>query len=565
MLSKLKISHKIYGLGAIQLLLIILMGSVGYIQMSKIGVALFDIAEEDIPATKMLTVLTEHQLQEAILFERAIRINFNMQVTGIGDSAHFEDTRNKINSLTKKSLGEFKTTKAFVSAGIQKVHTKEAKNKYTQLLNDLSKASNEYDKVIKESNELLAMVVAQEDAALIGEKLLIIEKHRDGIDHALIKMLDNIQEFTLKSALKAEHDEIAGIQLIMVLMVVSVAAGILLPLIIGKAITRPILVLNERLDEIASGDGDLTVTLSERALDETGDTARAFNIFVDKIRSTISSVSDSVEVLETSSNTTTQEMNQTSESIEQQRNEIEMVASAVEQMNSTIQEVATNTGEASDMANSVKSTVELGQESANESHSIIEQLAQEIETASATIGTLAEKTDGIGMVLDTIRAIAEQTNLLALNAAIEAARAGETGRGFAVVADEVRSLAQRTQSSTGDIQALVEDLQAEAKNAVESMDKGSESTKTCLVKSGATGAAFHDVSNIVNHITALNEQIATATEEQSAVANEVNMNLTNITSLAAETTVSAKNTSEANEAISSGISELRTQVQQFKT
>ena len=222
-----------------------------------------------------------------------------MQVTGIDDSAHFEDVRNKINSLTKKSLGEFKTTKAFVSAGIQKVHTKEAKNKYTQLLNDLSKASNEYDKVIKESNELLAMVVAQEDAALIGEKLLIIEKHRDGIDHALIKMLDNIQEFTLKSALKAEHDEIAGIQLIIVLMVVSVAAGILLPLIIGKAITRPILVLNERLDEIASGDGDLTVTLSERALDETGDTARAFNIFVDKIRSTISSVSDSVEVLET--------------------------------------------------------------------------------------------------------------------------------------------------------------------------------------------------------------------------------------------------------------------------
>lgn len=565
MLTKIKISHKIYGLGAIQLLLIIIMGSVGYIQMNKIGVELVDIAEEDIPITKMLTALTENQLQEAILFERVMRVSFNTQIINQDSLGRVDTLRNKINAIKTKSLKEFKTISAFVAEGITKVHTEEARIKFNELLNGLKKVSVEYKGVIKESDEILDIITSQDDLSSITEKLAVIEKHRDDIDHALIDMLNDVQEFTLKAALKAENDEMAGIQLIIVILIVSIALGIFLPLVIGKAITSPILVLNDRLDEIASGDGDLTARLSERALDETGDTARAFNTFVEKIRSTISSVSKSVEVLDASSNTTTHEMNQTSASIKQQRNEIEMVAAAVEQMNSTIQEVASNTGEASDMANNVKNTVEQGQESANESHSIIEQLAQEIETASATIGTLAEKTDGIGMVLDTIRAIAEQTNLLALNAAIEAARAGETGRGFAVVADEVRSLAQRTQSSTGDIQALVEDLQAEAKNAVESMDKGSESTKTCLVKSGATGAAFHDVSNIVNHITALNEQIATATEEQSAVANEVNMNLTNIKSLAAETTVSAQNTSEANESISSGISDLRLQVEQFKT
>jgi len=565
MLTKIKITHKIYGLGAIQLLLIIIMGSVGYIQMSKIGLELVDIAEEDIPITKMLTSLTEHQLQEAILFERAMRVSFNTQVVNQDSLGRVDTLRNKINTIKTKSLKEFKTIDSFVAEGITKVHTEEARVKFNELLNGLKKVSVEYKGVINESDEILDIITSQGDLSSITKKLAVIEKHRDDIDHALIDMLDDVQEFTLKAALKAEHDEMTGIQLIMVILIVSIALGIFLPTVIGKAITRPILVLNDRLDEIASGDGDLTARLSERALDETGDTARAFNIFVEKIRSTISAVSKSVEVLDASSNTTTHEMNQTSASIKQQRNEIQMVAAAVEQMNCTIQEVATNTGEASDMANSVKNTVELGQESANESHSIIEQLAQEIETASATIGTLAEKTDGIGMVLDTIRAIAEQTNLLALNAAIEAARAGETGRGFAVVADEVRSLAQRTQSSTGDIQALVEDLQAEAKNAVESMDKGSESTKTCLVKSGATGAAFHDVSNIVNHITALNEQIATATEEQSAVANEVNMNLTNITSLAEETTTSAENTSEANESISTGISELRVQVKHFKT
>ena len=119
-----------------------------------------------------------------------------------------------------------------------------------------------------------------------------------------------------------------------------------------------------------------------------------------------------------------------------------MVASSVNQMNSATHDVATNTNNASQMAGNVRDSVNNGQKSAEDSHQIVQQLAQEIETASSTIGSLAEKTDGIGMVLDTIRAIAEQTNLLALNAAIEAARAGESGRGFAVVADEVRSLAQ---------------------------------------------------------------------------------------------------------------------------
>jgi len=193
------------------------------------------------------------------------------------------------------------------------------------------------------------------------------------------------------------------------------------------------------------------------------------------------------------------------------------------------------------------------------------QLEQEIELASATIGHLAEKTNGIGMVLETIRGIAEQTNLLALNAAIEAARAGESGRGFAVVADEVRSLAQRTQSSTGDIQSLVEGLQAEAKNAVGCMKKGSDSTQVCLEKSSITANYFVEISDIVTNITALNEQIATATEQQSVATDEINTNLTTITNIAAATSSGARTTSQANQTINAGLDDLRLQVHQFKT
>lgn len=564
MLSKIKISQKVYLLGAIQFLLIAIVGAVGYIQMEKIGHELYGIAEEDIPITKKLTVLTEHQLEEAILFERSMRISLNAKLTKYDDAEHLAEVRYKLNGLIKKSKSEFTDITAFIKKVNATVHSPEITAKFNKLLNGLINANDNYLKLIKESDEVLNLIDNSNDMTLLNERLVVVEKHRDEIDHELIEMLNDVQNFTLEAALTAEHDEIAGVRLLIMFVIISSIVALILPMIISKSITRPIIVLNEMLVEIASGDGDLTKTLPEKARDETGDTARAFNNFINKLRETIGSISNSVDLLDGSSKVASGEMSNTLDNIETQSNEINMVATAVNQMNSSFQEVASNTSEASSMASSVKSSVKSGQSSASQSHEIIEQLAKEIELASATIGTLAEKTNGIGMVLDTIRAIADQTNLLALNAAIEAARAGETGRGFAVVADEVRSLAQRTQSSTGDIQTLVESLQTEAKNAVDCMDKGSESTTLCLEKSNATGAAFVEVSNIVNSISALNEQIAAATEEQSAVANEVNISLSNITEIAETTNIGAKNTAKASDTINVGVGDLRDQVGQFQ-
>lgn len=565
MLTKIKISHKIYLLGTVQFLLICLMGAVGYVQMDKIGSELADIAEENIPISQQLTVLTEHQLQEAILFEKAMRIYYRARLFERSGVVQFNETRNEINALSVKSLAEFKNARSFISQAIKKLHSENAKGEYRKLLTRLKKANDNYITLTGESNKALEQLLSAEENSSTNELLHKVEEHREAIDHDLIEMLNTMQQFTLEAALTAEHDEIAGVQLIIGLFIISALIGISLPVMISNTITRPVLALNSRLTEIASGDGDLTATLSERALDEIGDTARVFNIFIKKLRDTIGTISNAVDALDGSSQTANGEMVGTVKNIEMQRTEIEMVATAVTEMNSTIQEVSSSTSQASDMAAEVKKCVEKGQKSAQDSHRVVKQLAQEIETASLTIGALAEKTDGIGMVLDTIRAIAEQTNLLALNAAIEAARAGESGRGFAVVADEVRSLAQRTQSSTGDIQKLVEGLQAEAKNAVGCMNKGSESTLSCINTSSATGDAFTDVSVIVNKISELNAHIAVATEEQSAVVNELNCNLTNISDIATTTTDGMKVTSKATQTITSGLSDLRIQVQQFKT
>ncbi|WP_435276300.1 methyl-accepting chemotaxis protein [Psychrobium sp. nBUS_13] len=565
MLSKIKISQKVYILGAVQLFLICLVGGVGYSQMAKIGVELVDIAEEDIPLTAMLTRLTEHQLQEAILFERALRGGLSRVSSPSQQRADVDALKVDIDKLVSKSTREFDEIEAFIEEGIPNLHSQAAVFEYKELLTSIERVEENYNKLKVEANQTLGMIFSNIDNQNLIDSIAFVEEQRDDIDHDLIEILGSIQQFTLTAARQAEQDEITGIRLITGLLIFSLIIAISFPYYIAKSISRPLVTLNERMEQIATGDGDLTQSLSERYQDETGDIARSFNVFIVKLRHIINDITSSVEVLDSTSKTASGEMLVTLDNIEKQRNEIEMVASSVNQMNSTTHDVATNTNNASQMAGNVRDSVNNGQKSAEESHQIVQQLAEEIETASSTIGSLAEKTDGIGMVLDTIRAIAEQTNLLALNAAIEAARAGESGRGFAVVADEVRSLAQRTQSSTGDIQTLVEGLQEEAKNAVACMDKGSESTEKCLDKSREATDAFEEVSQIVNNISALNAQIATAAEEQSAVATEVNNNLASISNIATATSDGALNTSKANEIITSGLCDLRQHVHQFRT
>jgi methyl-accepting chemotaxis protein len=256
---------------------------------------------------------------------------------------------------------------------------------------------------------------------------------------------------------------------------------------------------------------------------------------------------------------------QTSAGVSNQKQETEMVASAITEMTATVQEVASNAEGASRAAADADNEAKEGNQVVNSTVQAITALAREIEDSSAVIEKLKGDSENIGTVLDVIKGIAEQTNLLALNAAIEAARAGEQGRGFAVVADEVRTLAQRTQQSTAEIEGLIDALQGGAEQAVSVMTQSRDRAGATVEKAQHAGQSLSSITQAVETILQMNTQIATASEEQSAVSEEIQRNVVNIQTISEETSMGAEQTSSASAELARLGEQLQALVGQFKT
>jgi methyl-accepting chemotaxis protein len=255
---------------------------------------------------------------------------------------------------------------------------------------------------------------------------------------------------------------------------------------------------------------------------------------------------------------------QSNEGVLRQQSEIEQVATAMNEMSATVTEVSRNASSAATAAADADERSKEGCEVVNTTVQTINNLASEVERTSEVIENLKEDSVSIGTVLDVIRDIAEQTNLLALNAAIEAARAGEQGRGFAVVADEVRTLASRTQQSTREINDMIERLQNGANQAVSVMEMGRAKAEESVQQAAKAGDALSAITGVVDSIKSMNMQIASAAEQQSATAEEINRNIVNISEVAQETASGSQQTASASDELARLASDLQGQVAQFK-
>ncbi|MGZ8032412.1 methyl-accepting chemotaxis protein [Pseudomonas marginalis] len=282
------------------------------------------------------------------------------------------------------------------------------------------------------------------------------------------------------------------------------------------------------------------------------------------LRSAIIQIGDSSTQLAA----TAEEMHAVTEDASQglirQNNEIEMAATAVNEMSSAVDEVASNAAEASSAASSTAETAIAGRGKVNETVVAINIMVDNVESTSVNVRGLAEMATDISGVLDVIRSVAQQTNLLALNAAIEAARAGEAGRGFAVVADEVRALAHRTQLSTSEIEKMILTIQTSSTDAVTSMNQTSHQAGKTLALAQSAGLALAEITESIEHINDRNVQIATASEEQSQVARQVDANLVSIRDLSIQSAAGSRQTSVASAELSSLAVELSRLVAKFK-
>ncbi|MFA0966718.1 MULTISPECIES: methyl-accepting chemotaxis protein [Pseudomonas syringae group] len=355
-----------------------------------------------------------------------------------------------------------------------------------------------------------------------------------------VSMLDTSNDLIIRQNKSRDADSAKSVTMIAAATALALVLSILAAWVITRQITTPLQETLEVVERVASGD--LSRNLKVDRKDELGKLQATIQRMTVSLRELVGGIRDGVTQIASAAEELSAVTEQTSAGVNSQKVETDQVATAMHEMTATVQEVARNAEEASEAAVAADRQARDGERVVNEAIAQIERLASAVGNSSEAMGALKQESDKIGSVLDVIKSVAEQTNLLALNAAIEAARAGEAGRGFAVVADEVRSLAQRTQKSTEEIEALIAGLQSGTQQATTVMDSSRELSTSSVELTRRAGGSLESITKTVSAIQAMNQQIAAAAEEQSATAEEINRSIINVRDVSEQTSAASEET-----------------------
>ncbi|HFE32202.1 MAG TPA: HAMP domain-containing protein [Gammaproteobacteria bacterium] len=556
LISNLPVKTKIVGNAGILLLLLIGSSLYGIYAMTQIGASLQSITQADIPLTSKITNITEHQLQQALHLERALRFSGALQK----NIDLFKEEIQRFEAINRQIEEEIREGESL--AGALASLSAEEQAEFAQVDAALKKIETEQHEYAQQVRTVFTHLDKGNIAA--AEALVErVETKEDQLDEELHALLGEISGFTAQASLHAGRQEQSALSTLATITVMALLLGLALSWLITGNITRRLSQVSEGLKAIASGD--LRQRIHGRdGRDEIGSLKASAQEMHTRLLEMISHIGETTEQLSAAAEEMSIVTTQTREGIHRQQSETAQVATAMNQMTTTVQEVANNITLSAEAAENTYRDTDSGRQIIEATIQDIRHLASRIEHGTETVQQLEQHSEEISGVLDVIKGVAEQTNLLALNAAIEAARAGEQGRGFAVVADEVRTLASRTQQSTEEINQMINNLQSVSQAAVLVMTESQEQVQSVVTQATAADTTFTEIRNAVAHINDMSGQIASAAEEQSCVADEINRNIVQINDIAGETATGAEHTATASQDLAHMATELQSIVRQFR-
>ncbi|KTC09711.1 methyl-accepting chemotaxis protein [Pseudomonas viridiflava] len=398
--------------------------------------------------------------------------------------------------------------------------------------------------------------------ASISEMLQQTDQIRSTLQQQSIATAASADELAAAQVVSAKREQNTAVMQLLSVALVVLLIGIFAAFVITRQITVP---LNDTV--IAArriAEGDLTQDTATTRQDELGLLLNTMQHMTVSLRGLIGGIGNGITQIATAAEELSAGSEQTSAGVAQQKNEVDQVATAMNEMASTVQEVARNTEDASKAAKQASERAAHGSSVVQHATREIGQLAGEVKELGQAMQRLTEDSGKIGSVIDVIKAVAEQTNLLALNAAIEAARAGEQGRGFAVVADEVRSLAQRTQNSTTEIEALIQALQQGTGAAAGLMDASLQRTEGTVVLARQAEQALVEINQSISTIEQMSQQISASAEQQSAVTEEINRSVLSVRDIADQSAAATEQSAASTVELARLGSDLQNMVARFR-
>lgn len=398
----------------------------------------------------------------------------------------------------------------------------------------------------EQSTTLLAKIAQEVDALLLESGVIISD-------------IRSLSESALKNA---EEEAFDSLMINLILTAISTLLAVIITFTVVRSIKKPLFSIMEAIDKLASGD--LTHKISENYQSELGLIADNINGLSDKLSGLISQIQSSAETVSGVADESHAMSQKTNHKVEEQSKQTDSIATAVTEMEHAVKEVASHASETSREVDEVTLQAQSNMDNMQKNLRFVNRLQDSLDEATQVISQLSIQSQQIGEILTVIQSISEQTNLLALNAAIEAARAGEHGRGFAVVADEVRSLATRTQQSANEIGEMIDSLQGKADQAVGIVENNLVHAEQSVKQTNETSDSLENMLSSLTHINDMSRSIATASEEQTAVAQDVAKNIVHISDMTLSIAEDAKEAARNSESLNQLSSEQSQLIAQFK-